>query len=254
MISGWRSRSGGKKDVTGLYYFGKRYYDPAIGRWLSVDPIADKYPSLSPYNYCANNPLKYVDLSGDSIDISSLTTEQLEALKKQLTILMQSKNFSRAWSTLSSSKTIYKIAINSSQTESALYDPKSNNQGSGGTLSFKGLSFLFSINAFSHELYHSYQHDQMGLSNSTGIEVEAQLFANSIATQVGRWDQYIFLGGNADYNLAMNTLFNNPKLDNKSWRSAINNYPRDIGDQRYNNLRPIYYNPLIRRFYPLIKI
>ncbi|NIT58087.1 MAG: hypothetical protein GWN00_18220, partial [Aliifodinibius sp.] len=49
-------------------YFGARYYNPAIGRWLSVDPLADKYPSLSSYIYVANNPLINFDPTGmDSI-------------------------------------------------------------------------------------------------------------------------------------------------------------------------------------------
>ena len=39
---------------TGFSYFGARYYDSDIlTSWLSVDPMADKYPSLSPYVYCA---------------------------------------------------------------------------------------------------------------------------------------------------------------------------------------------------------
>jgi len=49
------------------YYFGARYYDPEIARWMSVDPLAGKYPSLSPYVYCANNPLKYIDPNGKDI-------------------------------------------------------------------------------------------------------------------------------------------------------------------------------------------
>jgi RHS repeat-associated protein len=49
---------------TGYDYFGARFYDSRLGRWLSVDPLADKYPGWSPYNYCLNNPLKYVDPDG----------------------------------------------------------------------------------------------------------------------------------------------------------------------------------------------
>ena len=50
---------------TGFSYFGARYYDSdlMIG-WLSVDPMADKYPSLSPYAYCAWNPIRLVDPDG----------------------------------------------------------------------------------------------------------------------------------------------------------------------------------------------
>ena len=41
--------------------------------WLSVDPMSDKYPSISPYAYCAWNPLKMVDPDGMIIDSTSLT-------------------------------------------------------------------------------------------------------------------------------------------------------------------------------------
>ena len=41
-----------------------RYYDPILARFTTLDPLAEKYPWLSPYNHCANNPLKYVDLNG----------------------------------------------------------------------------------------------------------------------------------------------------------------------------------------------
>ncbi|MFT3679262.1 MAG: SpvB/TcaC N-terminal domain-containing protein [Ferruginibacter sp.] len=59
-----------EKDIeTGLYYYGARYYDARNSLWLSVDPMAEKYPGLSPYNYCLNNPVKMVDPNGKEVVI-----------------------------------------------------------------------------------------------------------------------------------------------------------------------------------------
>ena len=52
---------------TGLSYFGSRYYSSDLSVWLSVDPMSDKYPSLSPYTYCADNPVKLVDPNGEEV-------------------------------------------------------------------------------------------------------------------------------------------------------------------------------------------
>ena len=60
--------TGKERDTeTGYSYFRARYYDCDLpGLFLSVDPMADKYPSLSPYAYCAWNPVKLVDPNGDT--------------------------------------------------------------------------------------------------------------------------------------------------------------------------------------------
>jgi RHS repeat-associated protein len=65
--------SGKEKDVeTGYGYFGARYYDSGLSIWLSVDPMSDKYPNMSPYNYCANNPVMLVDPDGREIELNGL--------------------------------------------------------------------------------------------------------------------------------------------------------------------------------------
>ena len=53
-----------KDPETGLSYFGSRYYSGDLSIWLSVDPMAGKYPSLSPYVYCYNNPILIKDPNG----------------------------------------------------------------------------------------------------------------------------------------------------------------------------------------------
>ena len=55
-----------RDEETGYGYFGARYMDHELMTgWLSVDPMADKYPSISPYAYCAWNPVKLVDPDGN---------------------------------------------------------------------------------------------------------------------------------------------------------------------------------------------
>ena len=55
-----------KDTETGYSYFGVRYYSSDLSVWLSVDPKAEKYPSLSSYAYCADNPVKYIDPNGET--------------------------------------------------------------------------------------------------------------------------------------------------------------------------------------------
>jgi RHS repeat-associated protein len=58
-----------KDEETQYSYFGARYYNSDISVWLSVDPLAAKYPSLSPYAYCANNPLFFIDPNGMDLEV-----------------------------------------------------------------------------------------------------------------------------------------------------------------------------------------
>jgi RHS repeat-associated protein len=49
------------------YDYGARHYDAALGRFMTVDRFSEKYVSLSPYQYGANNPVNNLDINGDSI-------------------------------------------------------------------------------------------------------------------------------------------------------------------------------------------
>jgi len=60
--------TGKELDPTGLYYYGARYYDPRVGRFITVDPLKQNIldiSELNPYAYCSNNPLRYIDPTGN---------------------------------------------------------------------------------------------------------------------------------------------------------------------------------------------
>ncbi|MFZ4400468.1 MAG: RHS repeat domain-containing protein [Bacteroidales bacterium] len=61
--------------------FGARIYDPRIGRWLSLDPLMKKYPDVSPFSFCANNPIFWMDKGGREIWIGGDREKALVDLK-----------------------------------------------------------------------------------------------------------------------------------------------------------------------------
>ena len=81
-----RFRFTGKErdEETGYGYFGARYMDHELmTMWLSVDPMADKYPGISPYAYCAWNPIVLTDPSGMIIDSATMSSEIRELLNPE---------------------------------------------------------------------------------------------------------------------------------------------------------------------------
>ena len=72
--------TGQRLDSTGLYYYGARYYDPTIGRFISPDPIIQNFTNpqnFNRYSYCLNNPLKYIDPSGNIVDIYGINPAEI---------------------------------------------------------------------------------------------------------------------------------------------------------------------------------
>ena len=91
-----------RDEETGYGYFGARYMDYSLmTMWLSVDPLADKYPNISPYVYCAWNPVKLVDPDGREVYINGnqadQSVERLQTKKMNITRDVQTGKLSVAF-------------------------------------------------------------------------------------------------------------------------------------------------------------
>jgi len=72
-----------RDEETGLTYYGARYFDGNV--WLSVDPLAHKYPNVGSYVYCMANPVKYVDPDGmDVVFMKENGTEQKRIVNEEI--------------------------------------------------------------------------------------------------------------------------------------------------------------------------
>ena len=63
-----------------LYDSEARWYDSLLGRTTTMDPLAEKYYSISPYAWCAGNPVKYVDPDGNDVAVLHYEGEHIALL------------------------------------------------------------------------------------------------------------------------------------------------------------------------------
>ena len=177
-----------KDSETGLSYFGSRYYSSDLSIWLSVDPMSDKYPSLSPYAYCADNPVRVVDPNGEEIviegkDGSFIYTPGSECKSSDWKVKAAWSNLDKMYQNDAGKDVISEMCGENAPKyvitdKKGVYDNAANfspDGNKGGTLYMNGE--IENIQSLSHELFHGYQYmkDQGGLSCHN--EVEAQLFS-----------------------------------------------------------------------------
>lgn len=70
-----------------MYNYGARFYDPAIARFTTVDPLADLYSFQTPYEYAANNPISFIVFMGMGPEyFKNKHTEKRQLLEKKLVL------------------------------------------------------------------------------------------------------------------------------------------------------------------------
>jgi RHS repeat-associated protein len=238
---------------TGYDYFGARYYDSWSARWLQVDPMANKYPGWSPYNYVADNPVIFVDPHGDTIDVSHLTAEQSIQYNKMIALMGQSKNFKKLYGDLQASKSTYVMTVGEPEDDRAAAQFKENEPGvvgSGGTFTFRE-GAMGSFGNIAHEFFHAGQ-NAIGpdIVGSTGREVEAFLFQWGVQLDLNERPPVVPQDG---FGAAFLNIETNG-FNDKDWRILINGFlsspfnSSNIYTDR-SKLEPTYYaKPLISNF------
>ena len=167
---------------SGLSYFGARYYDSEMGRFISRDPAQD---GRNWFVYCANNPLGYRDPNGLMVkmkygytlestledgftystsrdDVKELDTYKI-LLKKTLSLLFQDETFMKLWKDIWNDPTVYYITVTKTLGEQYSYDDKTRTifiypLGFDGNRNLDPSTKMKLDGLLNHEFGHLYEH------------------------------------------------------------------------------------------------
>jgi len=272
---------------------GARMLNFTMSRWTTPDPLAEKYYSLSPYAYVANNPMNFIDPDGREIwiyyededgneqkmpytanmqykgnDFVSTTVNFLNAAynnggAKMMDVLIGSSN---------SFNMVNQIpTYNGSPVDALQFDPTT---GGGGNIYAKlllnsNISDFAKVEGVAHELFHGFQHEKGQGGASVFNEVEASVFGYSVAQNWGF--QNVFSGARSGTSFGTDTpngqifekaffnMVNGNKFSSRDFIDAVNTFQTGSakGTSRFYQNHPLR-SPnqtrlLLPQFYPLIK-
>jgi hypothetical protein len=254
--------------------------EKSVQIWLSVDPMSDKYPNLTPYNYCANNPIKLIDPNGEEIWIigedGETRIQYTQGMKytgndktiatrvDALNQINDSKNGKTVLNELTGSKNMYMMMNNDGSCSSNANFVENDMQkgGEGGQIMLNDNS----LSDMSHELFHAYQSENGGGGNGSIVnEVESYLFQYSIAGSVNSTSLFASTGNNASgvrgYNDNVNDLISSSSFSPESFFNVVKGFKQFSEANRNGNYSKVSVlnsnqptkatQSLITKFFPL---
>ena len=208
-----------------FYDFTARHYDPALIRFTSPDPLAEKLPGISPYTYCAANPIIFIDPTGKRIEFDKdVTAEQRQSIESLNPYLEKSNIFNKIFKSLKDSENLYTVKFGETEVDG--------NNAAGGyypetkTISYENSNLSFA--PYIEELVHAYQ-DEIGLmqDNSVNKEFEAKIITLSVINQssvVGSFGgMYENFGSSILYTFFTNIGINGLNVEDNNFNSIYKN-------------------------------
>ena len=255
------------------YDYGARQYNPVTARWDRVDPLCEKYYSISPYAYCANNPVKYLDIDGREIWIHYYDKDGQEQ-SFQYTAGMQSNvdnstaqtivaNLNMMYKNQSGAKVLDAILTNNTKYGFMQTDTHSDN-GEGYLNPATNIVSLHDVNntlSLAEETFHIYQSVNNQGGTTAVNEVEAKLFSAKMNFEISKWNNGDYLNNllgkeGFSYSDDMFSLFMNG-YDERHFRGAVNSFfSGSLSGQHYKDVLKyeqgtISSKPLIMDFLPV---
>ena len=169
----WKFNGKELDSETGLYYYGARYYEPVLALWYGVDALAEKYPNMVGYVYCAGNPVKLVDVDGNKIVFGVNTTiEQQSLYNKTISAAQSSPLFSKLYSKLEQSSIEYTIVFGATiKSTNGIVDAQFNPKNK--TIIINENLSTIEEDAITEELFHALQFEN---NEDCNREFEAKVF------------------------------------------------------------------------------
>ena len=151
-----------------------RYYDPILARFTTQDPLAEKYPGLSPYNHCANNPLRFVDRDGMEFN-ENMTEEERQAYHEIIDpLLANSSLFKSVYDFIDSHEDVITVQFGETVKDVNGCHVHGQFNATDRTITFLNSQSVSSSTAI-EEIYHSYQNLTPSPEDATtNLEFEAK--------------------------------------------------------------------------------
>ena len=241
-------------EETGMYYYEARYYKPPV--FTSRDPMFEKYFWMTPYAYCANNPVKYVDPDGREIIIKDgnksyyYVNGHVYLNKKGRGLIFDSalgkeaskikNNLDKMRKDNAGAKVVGRL-IKSEETYTIAADAKTGDGSYRASINKVSLvsGNLNNMEALSHELFHAYQDDNGRIPHTVYNEVEAYIFSGMMS---GKPTMGMMSDKNPEYTKHANNM--KKGFSNSSFNYLVSHFRRD---SKANTLRGTYksyeYNP-----------